>query len=94
MRRPSVRSAKLPSLRVAALSPPESDVGGGCPRLAETHRVLAPGGKYVVVSYGEPEDRLPALQQPRFEWTLIDQATLRKNNARFYVYVLLKAERS
>lgn len=62
--------------------------------LDETHRVLAPGGKYVVVSYGEPEDRLPALQQPRFEWTLIDQATLRKNNARFYVYVLLKAERS
>jgi ubiquinone/menaquinone biosynthesis C-methylase UbiE len=62
--------------------------------LDETHRVLAPGGVYVVVSYGEPEDRLPALQQPRFEWTLIDQATLRKNNARFYVYVMLKAAQS
>lgn len=56
--------------------------------------MLAPGGKYVVVSYGVPEDRLPALQQPRFEWRLIHQATLRKNNARFYVYVMLKAEQS
>jgi hypothetical protein len=56
--------------------------------------VLAGGGKYVVVSYGEPEDRLPALQHPRLSWQLVESTTVLKNTARFYIYVLLKPEPS
>jgi hypothetical protein len=63
--------------------------GAGC-GAAETHRVLRPGGRYVVISYSEPEDRLPALQSPQFKWMLVEQKTLRKNKAEFYTYVLQK----
>jgi hypothetical protein len=52
--------------------------------------VLAPGGKYLVLSYGEPCDRLAMLQDARYSWSLVEQATVQKQKASFYLYVLQK----
>ena len=38
--------------------------------LSEIHRVLAPNGVYICVSYGIKESRLPYLQKTQFDWTV------------------------
>ena len=65
--------------------------------LAETSRVLVPGGVYVCLSYGEPDDRVPLLMgneqghEAEYGWTLEHTDVLRKGaKARFYMYVIRK----
>lgn len=60
--------------------------------LLESCRVLRPGGAFVCVSYGEPEDRLPFLTAAELAWDLVEQRELKKGNATFYVYVLRRRD--
>lgn len=55
--------------------------------LAESCRVLKPGGRYVCVTYGEPETRLGLLTAPGLEWDVVAQEVIQKNRATFYAYV-------
>lgn len=34
------------------------------------HRILAPGGCYICVSYGKPETRMLYLQDQQFKWQI------------------------
>lgn len=37
---------------------------------AEIARVLKPGGRFIIVSYGPPEHRLPLLENEEYEWSV------------------------
>jgi EEF1A lysine methyltransferase 4 len=38
--------------------------------ISEVHRVLAPTGIYIVISYGLPEHRLAYLEKAEYDWYL------------------------
>jgi len=38
--------------------------------LAEMHRLLAPGGVLIVITYGQPSSRLPLLERKQFAWSV------------------------
>ena len=38
--------------------------------ISEANRVLAPGGVYIVVTYGQPPHRYPYLDKPEFNWEI------------------------
>eukprot|EP00771_Trimastix_marina_P003987 gnl/Trimastix_PCT/711.p1 GENE.gnl/Trimastix_PCT/711~~gnl/Trimastix_PCT/711.p1 ORF type:complete len:261 (-),score=88.79 gnl/Trimastix_PCT/711:51-833(-) len=67
----------------------------------EVYRVLAPGGTYVNITYGQPSNRLNHLEQPFFKWSVeslqVDRAyalpkgtTTPKAAGSYYVYIMTK----
>eukprot|EP00656_Telonema_subtile_P052463 TRINITY_DN7323_c0_g1_i1.p2 TRINITY_DN7323_c0_g1~~TRINITY_DN7323_c0_g1_i1.p2 ORF type:complete len:125 (+),score=24.14 TRINITY_DN7323_c0_g1_i1:447-821(+) len=63
-------------------------------------RVLAPGGAYIVVSYGQPDYRLNYFDKPEYNWTLLPVRSVPKPSVStdqntdsadvHYVYIMLK----
>ena len=69
-------------------SPPPTHAGR---MLEEACRVLKPGGRYVCLSYGEPDDRLGMLTSPGLSWGMEAQREIRKGKAGVYfLYVMRK----
>ena len=62
-------------------SPPPTHAGR---MLEEGVRVLKPGGRYVCLSYGEPDDRLGMLTGPGLSWGMEAQREIRKGKAGVY----------
>jgi len=54
--------------------------------LADCYRVLRPGGVFLVVTYGDPNCRLPYFSKPRYKWKVSHQAV---GKTRF-MYVMQK----
>jgi len=46
--------------------------------LHQVQRVLKPGGKYIMVTFGNPDTRNPYLDNPGYQWVDKDVVTLRK----------------
>ncbi|PHJ23033.1 methyltransferase [Cystoisospora suis] len=69
--------------------------------LREVSRILAPGGTYIVVSYGQPNFRLSHLQKEEFKWTVTMktiqkpsiniQAPIDEKDNVHYIYICKKA---
>jgi len=57
--------------------------------LAECHRILKPGGSFLLLTYGQPTSRLPYLERKSFTWT-VTYRTLGK--ARFMYCCRMKRE--
>lgn len=47
--------------------------------LDNIHRILAPGGCYICVSYGRPETRLLYFQNAAFKWTVETQKVQKRS---------------
>ena len=62
--------------------------------ISEVHRVLAPGGVYVAVSYGEPQYRLGYLGRPEYEWSVEVRvvSAVDAGSSVHYVYVCRKSD--
>lgn len=76
-----------------------ANLSGIAEMTAEAHRVLRPGGAYVVVSHGAPATRLGYLERPALDWRVavlpvpkprIAKSPQRADDA-YYVYVCTKA---
>eukprot|EP01027_Heterolobosea_sp_BB2_P013939 GEZU01020062.1.p1 GENE.GEZU01020062.1~~GEZU01020062.1.p1 ORF type:complete len:140 (+),score=36.32 GEZU01020062.1:182-601(+) len=48
----------------------ESSTRRSAAMLSEISRVLKPGGKYLVISYAKPPNRLQFLEKPEYRWTI------------------------
>eukprot|EP00708_Paratrimastix_pyriformis_P005967 GAFH01005134.1.p1 GENE.GAFH01005134.1~~GAFH01005134.1.p1 ORF type:complete len:204 (-),score=8.22 GAFH01005134.1:39-650(-) len=57
----------------------------------ELSRVLAPGGVFVSVSYGLPENRLQHFENTEFNWTVVHEELRREEQGdAYHVYVMTK----
>ncbi|CDW83345.1 protein kinase domain protein [Stylonychia lemnae] len=64
------------------------------------HRILAPGGSYICVSYARPETRLIYLKDPNFKWKVDTNKIAKKSSIElferldqeqfYYVYICTK----
>eukprot|EP00899_Mesostigma_viride_P010048 jgi/Mesvir1/19044/Mv12806-RA.1 len=63
------------------------DVGAA---LREVHRVLAPGGRYLLFTHSEVEARREHLMLGELGWTLAGSHPIQKNMAVFHLHVLQK----
>jgi len=46
--------------------------------LSEVHRVLAPNGVYVLISYGTPDHRAHYLKKPELHWKVYPEQQVHK----------------
>ncbi|EFA78103.1 hypothetical protein PPL_08751 [Heterostelium album PN500] len=62
----------------------------------EIYRILKPLGKFILISYGEPDDRLFYLEQEETEWNIevleIPKPTTSQQKGVHYVYIMTKQE--
>jgi len=59
----------------------------------EIYRVLKPGGVFISISFGLPDQRKPWFNRPEFEWEMSETVIRREKNGRdtkHYVFILKK----